>query len=525
MDESWQAQEEQTSDPLVDGKGVLFRRTVRGGYWVLAIQVVTQLLALGKMILLARLLIKVDMGVLGIALLATQTLQTFSATGFRTALIHDRKDIRPYLDTAWTLHAIRGIFLAALLFAAAPVLASMKVPPDKMDTALGVIRAMACVFLLGGLQNIGPVYFTKELDFRSVFIYRVASTLVDIIVSIVLLLLLRSVWAYVWGRLAAGGVHLLLSYVMHPYRPRFTIDWHRARTMWQYGRWITLMTVLVFLVNSGDDYFVWAYLGVSALAVYQMAYRFSNVPAVQVAAILAEVSFPAFAKLQTDIPRLRQAYLKTLFLAALLSLPLAGGIIGLAPEFVRLFLTEKWSAVSPVLQILTIKAALRASGVIRSSLFQAAGKPHIMTRMQVARVVWLAALIYPLTVKAGLVGTAWAITISGLAVLPFELRHVARILGCSIGRSVQPLVIPLVSTGVMMAVIVAVRAPLHGGVYFRGFFGMILVAMITYTGSVYLLDRWFGRHVRTLLTEQLKLLAAIVRDKWSNRTGKSSDVS
>ena len=518
MDDPWEQQDEPMRDPLVERKGLLFRRAVRGGYWILALQIVTQLLALGKTVLLARLLIKVDMGLLGVALLATDTLKTFSNTGFNTALVQRRDDIRSYLDTAWSIHVIRGVLLFIVLFAAAPVLASIKVPTDKAATAVSIIRAMACVFLLSGFSNIGQVYFTKELDFRRVFIWRTACVLVDIIVAVILLLILRSVWAYVWGRLAACVTSVALSYLLHPHRPRFSIDLQKAREMWRYGRWISVMTILVFLVTSGDDYFVWGYLGVASLAVYQMAYRFSNLPAAQATAVLTQIAFPAFSKLQGDLPRLREAYLKVLSVTSFLALPLAGGIIVLASEFVHVFLTDKWSAVSPVLQVLTIKGALRATGGIRGTIFQATGRPDVMTRLQLARVIWLVVLIYPLTAGWGLVGTAWAITIGGLAVLPFELHRIAKILRCSTWHSVVPLIVPLVSTGVMMTAVAVAKPLVPMGSSAAGFLAGVLWGLMVYLVVVFVLDARFDRRIWSALVEQRQMLTGTVRSKWNDWT-------
>jgi lipopolysaccharide exporter len=85
-----------------------------------------------RTIVLARILIPEDFGLMGIALLAMALLETFTQTGFRRALIQRTGDIRPYLDTAWTMGLLRALLLAGVLALAAPWLASFFGDPGPL---------------------------------------------------------------------------------------------------------------------------------------------------------------------------------------------------------------------------------------------------------------------------------------------------------------------------------------------------------------------------------------------------------
>ena len=81
----------------------LSQRVVRGGLWVFGLRIVGRVFGLVRTIVLARLLAPEDFGLFGIALLTMSALETFSQTGFQAALIQKKEDIKPYLDTAWTV--------------------------------------------------------------------------------------------------------------------------------------------------------------------------------------------------------------------------------------------------------------------------------------------------------------------------------------------------------------------------------------------------------------------------------------
>ncbi len=105
--------------------------------------------------------------------------------------------------------------------------------------------------------------------------------------------------------------------------------------------------------------------------------------------------FPAFSKIQDDIPRLRNAYLKVFRLTSFLACPCAGLIFIFSHDFVLLVLGSKWAPIIPVMQILAIKGLERSLGATGGPLFEAVGKPGISTKLQFAKLIMLIILIYP----------------------------------------------------------------------------------------------------------------------------------
>jgi O-antigen/teichoic acid export membrane protein len=131
--------------------------------WVFGLRITSRGLGFVRTIILARLLAPHDFGLLGIAILAISTLETLSQTGFQAALIQKKENIESYLDTAWTVSAIRGIILFLILFLSAPVIAKFFNSPQ----ATLIIRIIAVSTLLSGFRNIGILFFQKELELPS----------------------------------------------------------------------------------------------------------------------------------------------------------------------------------------------------------------------------------------------------------------------------------------------------------------------------------------------------------------------
>jgi PST family polysaccharide transporter/lipopolysaccharide exporter len=166
---------------LLIPKGDVAERAVKSGIWVTLINVFDRILQLVKLVVLARLLAPSDFGLMGIALLTLAGLRQFSKLGIDTALIQREEDnVDEYLNTAWSMKAIRGVVIAGVAFVLAPVAAQF----FNELRATDVIRVIALSPLITGLQNPGVMYLRKNLEFHKQFVYTLSSTTTNITVAI-----------------------------------------------------------------------------------------------------------------------------------------------------------------------------------------------------------------------------------------------------------------------------------------------------------------------------------------------------
>lgn len=429
-------------------------KVARGGFWLLSLRVMEKALGLVRLVILARLLAPNDFGHLGIALLTISTLETFSQTGFQAALIQKKGKVDDYLDTAWTVSVFRGIFLFTILFLSAPYLVIFF---DSPTPAL-FIQVIGIQILFQGFTNIGIVYFQKELEFNKLAVYRLCSTLAYFIISVTAAIILKNVWALVFGVLAEGLTGLITSYLIHPYRPRFSFNLDKIKELFGFGKWVFGSTILIFLITQGDDIFVGKMLGMAALGFYQMAYRISNMPATEITHVISQVTFPAYSKMQDNLPRLRESYLRVLQLTAFLSFPITGLIFILAPDFIEIFLGKKWMPMVPIIQVLVAAGLVRSIAATTGPIFNAVGKPDIDTRWQIVRLSVIVILIYPFTVKWGIVGTSVAVFLS-ILVSTFGFSFmVERITKCGIWPFCKMIILPLANTMVMIIIVWILKA-------------------------------------------------------------------
>lgn len=488
----------------------LYQRTVRSGVWVFALRITERGLSIVRLIVLARILSPNDFGLMGIALLAMSVLETFSQTGFAQALIQRKEKTEEYLDVAWTFMLLRNLALFAILFLGAPYIATFFEAPK----ATPIMRVIGLSLLfggtggIGGLANIGILYFQKELEFNKQFIYGIAGALADFVVAVSVALIYKSVWALVFGLLAGNIVRFFMSYLIHPYRPHLNFDFDKAHELFGFGKWILGSSILVFLATQGDDIFVGKLLGTTLLGFYQMAYRISNAPATEITHVISQVTFPAYSKLQDNPEGLRKAYLKTLQLTAFISIPLAGGIFILAPEFTKIFLGEEWLPMVPAMQLLVLAGLIRSIMATTGPIFQAVGKPKIDTRWQIVRLIVLAALIYPMTIRWGISGASIAVCLSTLVSTIGVSFMVIKITKCEIRNFVKVTSLPLISGAITVVAVFALKVGINA-IDIWTFLLFTLVAVFIYLAITYFQDKFLHYGAWVLLKKSLTLFRGV----------------
>lgn len=486
----------------------LYKRSIKGGYWVFAIRFATQFMGFVKSIIVFNFLFSENLELIIVANLLLAVLTTFSESGFRAALIQKKENIADYLDTAWVISILRGILLFIAIYFAAPLFVSFRVDPEDVPLAISVIRAMGFCFLIQAFQNIGVVYFQKELQFHKTFGLTMAGTVTDIVLSITLVLIYRSVWAYVIARLAAAVVNLIMSYLLCPYRPKFHFVPAKAHELWKFGKWLFGGNIIGYLLREGDDWFVWFYLGGGPLKLYRYAYNFSNLPATHITHTISQVSFPAYSKIQDDIPRLREAYLKVLQTTALISIPTAFLIFTLGPDFVRLFLVEESHAMVPVIQILAFYGLLKSLGATRGPLFRAVEKPQVPFYFFCLRVGILVVSIYPLTKHWGIAGTAIATMLPAILLNPLGFLLVCRLLNCSILQLLQQSIFSFFASIIMVLLLLLIKYFLvsDGVIPYAFFFVLCILGVILYFGFMWLGDIYMNYGFRQVINERIRSL-------------------
>jgi lipopolysaccharide exporter len=394
---------------VTTGREQLGARIARGSAWTAARQGVQQACALIQLVVVARLLPPAEVGLFAMATLVLTITRALTETGFEQALIQRTQLDDEVLDVGFSVVLLRAALVAAVVAAGAELFAGFFGEPRVAE----LLRVLAVAMLIEGFTNNRVAMFQRELDFRRYFFFHASGQILGLMTTLLSAYLLHNVWAVVYGQLAGAAARVLASYALSRRWPRLRFRFAIARELLSYGRWVGASSILLFLLVNGDNLFIGKVIGATALAHYAWAYQLANLPALFITQILSSVMFPALAAVRGEPERLGELFVRSMRLTLLLSLPSAMLIAVLCEPFTRALLGARWLPIIPITYALSCFGVMRALGASAGALFLALGRPDLRTKIQVAQLAVFAAAIYPLYLRFGVLGVAWAVSLYG----------------------------------------------------------------------------------------------------------------
>ncbi|GJL92660.1 lipopolysaccharide biosynthesis protein [Hyphococcus sp.] len=324
----------------------LTSRVARGAAWIMGAGFAARLLGALNTIIVARLLAPEDIGIVATATITMQLMQGISDIGVSQAVVKFRDADRDDLDTLFTLSALRGVLIGALLFIAAPFAATFYGDPRLFWAFAGV----ALFPVLTGMLNPRFYEFERDLNFSREFFVTLANRLIGVAVSITIAVIFRTYWAIIGGMLAGALVQLILSYVLRPYQPRFSFK--SISKVFGFSSWLAGVSFMAALNNKLDVPILTRLVGTSGSGVYFLGMQLSELVAGQIAAPVTRAIYPGLSELQGDPARMRRAFLRGVEALGAFAMPAAFGIAFTAPDVTHVLLGEKWAGAAGVIALL-----------------------------------------------------------------------------------------------------------------------------------------------------------------------------
>ena len=419
------------------------QRMAMGALWMVLFKLLERGLGLISTLILARLLLPKDFGIVAMAMSVIALLELFSTFGMDTVLIQQRNATPAHFNTAWTLNVLAGcvvgLLLVALSLPASHFYREPRLVPVALTLAIGAV--------VQGLENVGVVEFRKQLEFDKEFRYLLAKKLLAFGFTVPLAFWLRNYWALVIGTLVGRAGAVCLSYFVQPLRPRFSLA--AASEMLHFSKWLMMQNLLSFLKERSAAFFIGRMTGPATLGAFTVSAEIASMPGVELIAPINRAILPAYVKLAHDPEALGREYLSVMSGIALLGVPAVAGIALTAPFIVLLVLGPAWTAAEPLLEVLAFFGITQVLQSNAYSAFIALGKPHVFAKINAFHVVALLICLSALTPHYGAQGAAWAYVIAAIAALPVNFYYILRFLGLRSLDFVAGLWRPLLSAALM----------------------------------------------------------------------------
>jgi len=335
-------------------------------------------------LILARLLLPEDFGIIGFAVLFMGIINIFSDLGMSAALIQ-RKDteLKPIdYDTAFWVGIGWGLFLAIVLtFIITPISVNFFNEP-RLNSILPVLSIS---LIIGPLSTIHIVNITREMDFKRIVVPQNVSHVAAAIIAIVMAFMGFGVWSLVFQRLLAVFFLVLIYTFESTWRPQMRFSKVSFKKIFNFGIYTTGTSIFNYLTGNIDYLLIGKMLGAQPLGIYSLAYNVTYIIRSQIMNVTNKVFFPVYSKIQNDSEKIKRYYFKIIKYNCIVIYPIMIALIFFAKPLVLIGLGEKWiEAVIPI-QFMAGAGLVHLLTSSNTILLRGIGRPRLEMIMSIIK--------------------------------------------------------------------------------------------------------------------------------------------
>ncbi|MBQ8047218.1 MAG: lipopolysaccharide biosynthesis protein [Prevotella sp.] len=357
------------------------QKTVNGLLWTFAESFSLQIFGFVQGVILARLLMPSDYGLIAMTGIFFAISYTLIDSGFTNALV--RKNSREPIDysTVYVTNVTLSLFFSILLAFSSTWIARFYDQPLLRD-----IVCVNAVYMF--LQSFIAVQGTKlsiELNFKLKSIIHVTSTIVIGVVSIILAFMGFGVWSLIYPNFLGLLVRGLMYWRFQHWFPGLNFSWKSFKEFFAYGSKIMLSGLLDTAYNNLAPLIIGKKFSSSDLGYYDKARSYASIPSTTASNMLSKVTFPVLAKVQDDKYLLASVYRKMIRLSGFVVFPIMMLLAALAKPFVLLLITEKWAPAIPLLQVICFSMMWYPIHALNLNLLMVRGRSDLFLRLEIIK--------------------------------------------------------------------------------------------------------------------------------------------
>ncbi|MDH3593073.1 MAG: lipopolysaccharide biosynthesis protein [Planctomycetota bacterium] len=438
-----------TDHLLTDLKG----RTVRGGAVTLAAQAAKLLATLVSTYILARLLEPSDFGKVAMVTAFTGIIALFKDAGLSLATIQKKDLSDAQVSTLFWINVVVAVFLFAVAATVAPWIAAFYGSPDLEPIAV----TLGATLVFAGASAQHHALLRRQMRYGRLGALDVAALVVGVVVGITCALFGLGAWSLVWMQMANAVATCVGAWVLCSWRPGAPAPLRDVKDLVGFGAHLTGAGALNYAARNTDKLLLGRFFGDVIVGFYVKAYKLMMLPLNMVNAPLSSVAIPALSPIAHDADRYREALLRTMEKAVVITMLLAAFLVGAADWIVLALLGPKWIAAGPLLSLLGVAAFAQPISNAASWCLVSQGRAREIMRLSaIDTVIVVVAIVAGL--PFGVAGVAASYALASIAVrVPLQLFVVGRRGPVSL-RDLWTTCAPgLVASGVALAALGAFR--------------------------------------------------------------------
>jgi O-antigen/teichoic acid export membrane protein len=365
----------------------LKKKTVSGFAYKFAERVGAQGINFIIQLLLARILMPHDYGLISLVSVFIAILDVFVTYGFGNSLVVNKKSDHTDFSTCFYFGLLIATVLYAVLFFTAPFIANYYGKGGEYDITLltQVLRVMGLRMPLAAVNSVQHAYVQKNMWFKKFFYATLIGTITSGVIAVIMAYTGFGAWALVEQYLGNVLMDTVCLWIIVGWRPTREFSFERLKAIYSYGWKILVVGLIDTVYGRLRNLIIGKRYSSEDLAYYDRGYRFPSFGMRLIEPTVNTVLFPALAQCQDDQAQLREITRKVILASTYIISPIMVGLAVVAKPLVLVLLTEKWLPCVEFIQIGCAANLFRCNQFINNCVVRASGDSALLLKLDVLK--------------------------------------------------------------------------------------------------------------------------------------------
>lgn len=301
-------------------------------------------------LVLARLLMPADFGIIGMLAIFIAVSQTLIDSGFSTALIQKKDPTQTDFSTIFYWNIVLALLLYLCLFITAPYIAQFYHTPLMSP----VLRVIGISLLLCGINAVQLTRLRKSLSFKLIAASNITSTVISGCLAILLAYRGLGVWSLVVMQIASGAINVVILAIVTRWHPSFEFSLKSFKELFSFGGFILAANVLQTICQNFQGVIIGRKFSASQMGYFSQAYKLDQVTSYSLPQVIVQVMYPVYSSIQDDRKRLQAILLMNIRVISFTVFFLLGLLMLAAEPIILGLYGTKWMASVPYFRIFCI---------------------------------------------------------------------------------------------------------------------------------------------------------------------------
>lgn len=431
-------------------QSILKKKTILGLFWSFSDLIANQGIQFIIQVILARLLVPKDFGIIGMITVFIAISQSFIDSGFTNALIREKKPSQEDYSTVFYFNLFMAVLMYILLFFSAGAISRFFKEPQL----IAILRILALVLIINSFGLIQRTMLTKNINFKTQTKISVISSIISGIIAVIFAYMGFGVWSLVIKTLSMQIIQSLLLCMYNRWIPSLVFKMDSFKRLFGFGWKLLISGLIETLYNNLYFLIIGKVFSAVDLGYYTNAQKLRDTASQSITTSVQKVGYPVLSSIKEDEDRLRSAYKKIIKTSVFITFPLMIGLAVVASPLIRLIFGQKWINSIGSFQILCFAGMLFPLHAINLDILQVKGRSDLFLGLEIVKkVIGLISIFIVLFFKLGIIGLLWAAVINSYMCYFINSYYSAEMLSYSTIQQINDIT-PAFIASMLMAIVV-----------------------------------------------------------------------